>query len=138
MAYRWISPLITAVLLAGCNSGGSSDADQALLSAKIREGRDILLQTYSGVSTADYDPAGAIAILDEACNEAVSFQDGLLGPDGWEYPGDIPEKYSEALYATKLACYLSTALSDGSFSDFAMFVKQLDDANDCLGLGNCG
>jgi hypothetical protein len=138
MAYRWISPLIAAVLLTSCNSGSSSDTDQALLSTKIREGRAILLQTYSGVSTADYDPAGAIAILDDACNDAVSFQDGLLGPDGWEYPGDIPAEYREALYSTKLACHLSVALSDESFSDFAMFVKQLDDANDCLGLGNCG
>lgn len=80
--YRWISLLVAAVLLASCNSGNSSNTGQALLSTKIREGRAILLQTYSGVSTADYDSEGAIATLDDACNDAVTFQEGRLGPNG--------------------------------------------------------
>ena len=128
--------ILLVVTLAACTSN-TSTADSALLSEKLRKGRSILLDTYKGVIAADSNPAQAITILDAACEQANVFTESLLGPSGWEFPGDIPSKYSESFYATKLACYLSVSISDGAWSDFAMFVSQLDAADACLGQGNC-
>ncbi len=127
--------LLVATSLTSCSSP-TSKSDE-ILASKLSRANELVIAIDNAISTADFDRSAAMSELWNLCTEAKTFTDGLTGDSGWQYPGDIPEKYSEALWTPVISCNLQTALMDGSTSKFAEYVGYFKDGYFCIRTGDC-
>jgi hypothetical protein len=123
------------VSLASCASSASKSDE--ILAIKLSRANELVIAIDNAISTADFDRNAALSEFSNLCSEAEIFTAGLTGDSGWEYPGDIPEKYSDALWSPIISCSLQTALMDGSTSKFAEYVGFFKTGYACIRTGIC-
>lgn len=127
--------VLSLMSLSSCSSSASKSDE--ILATKLSRANELVIAIDNAISTADFDRNAALSEFSNLCSEAESFTDGLTGDSGWEYPGDIPEKYLDALWTPIISCYLQTALMDGSISKFAEYVGFFKTGYSCIRTGDC-
>jgi hypothetical protein len=134
-----MKPFGLLVLLASSLTSCSSSVSKSdeILAIKLSRANELVMAIDNAISTADFDRNAALSELSSLCSEAETFTAGLTGDSGWEYPGDVPEKYSDALWTPIISCSLQTALMDGSISKFAEYVGFFKTGYACIRTGTC-
>ena len=128
--------LITVSGVVGSCASSSSVSDE-ILNRKLSDASELVIAIDNAVSKADYDVPRALYELWGLCGIVETFNDGLLGESGWEYPGDVPDKYSDALFSSFYCGYLHDYLKTGELSKFAEYVGYFKAVYRCIRSGVC-
>ena len=133
---------ISALLIVSCSS--SSSESDAILSQKIKDASDLVIAIDQAIYLADSYPQEAVSQLWDLCDQANAFTQSLYGtPDsknqysyrygkGWQYPGDVPEKFDDALWTPIVACYLHDSIKEGQISATSEYIAQFRVGYRCL------
>lgn len=127
--------VLWSVSLISCSS--SSSKSDEILSTKLSRANELVIAVDNAIAKSDYDVGAALSELWTLCDESRAFTDGLTGDSGWEYPGDIPEKYADAFWTPGISCYLHDALKEGSIAKFAEYVGPFRKGYACIRTGTC-
>lgn len=140
--------LILLLLLASCSS--SSSRSDEVLYQKISEANELVIAVDKAIYLADSDPTSAVISLWDLCEQAEAFTQSIYGTppsnnkyasrykQGWEYPGDVPSDYDDALWTPIYACYLHDVIKEGQISTAAEYIAQFRVGYRCIRSGICG
>lgn len=138
-------PLV--ILLASCSSGSSKSDD--ILYQKLSDADALVIEVDNAINLADTNTEAALSQLWDLCDQAEAFTQSLYGTPnstnqysdrygtGWEYPGDVPDKYSDALWTPIFACDLHDLIKDGQLILAGQYVSSFRIGYRCIRSGIC-
>lgn len=136
-----------AILLASCSSGSSKSDD--ILYQKLSDASALVIAIDNAITLAETDTFTAVSQLWDLCDQARAFTESLYGTPnstdqysykygaGWEYPGDVPDKYSDALWTPIFACDLHDLIKDGQLILAGQYVSSFRIGYRCIRSGIC-
>ena len=140
-----IAPLV--ILLASCSSGSSKSDD--ILYQKLSDADALVIEVDNAINLADTNTEAALGQLWDLCDQAEAFTQSLYGTPnstnqysdrygtGWEYPGDVPDKYSDALWTPIYACALYDPIKEGHLTRVSEYIAQFRVGYRCIRSGIC-
>ena len=139
--------LLSAILLTSCGSGQTKS--DAILYQKLSDADALVIAIDRAIDLVNTNTEVALTQLWDLCDQAKAFTESIYGtPDstnqysdryevGWQYPGEVPDKYSDALWTPIYACSFYDPIKEGQWITVGQYIEQFRVGYRCIRSGFC-